>query len=328
MKALVTGATGFIGSNLVRELLAQGVHVRALARPGGDRRAIEQLSVEVMEGDLLNVESLRTALEGCDALFHVAALYSYWPSGGEDIYRVNVEGTRNVLRVATEQGVKKAVYTSSSATMGLAKGEGEANEETPMDPRNLLRGYKESKYLGELEALKANMDGLPVVIVNPTAPIGPWDVKPTPTGRIVLDFLKGKMFGYLNTGLNVIHVGDVAKGHILAWEKGRPGHRYILGNRNMSLREMFAMIGSLIGKPAPRWRVPYAVALAFAYANEAILGRLLRRQPMATVNEVKLSRKHMYFSVQKARRELDLPQTPVEEAFSDAVGWFRSHGYA
>jgi dihydroflavonol-4-reductase len=328
MKALVTGATGFIGGNLVRELLGDGAQVRVLARPGSDRTVLEDLNVEVAEGDVTDPASLRPAVEGCDAVFHVAAWYAYWPRDHQRAYRVNVEGTTNVLRVAAEKGVQRVVHTSSVSTVGLETGGSPADENTTLDPRHLAAGYKRSKYEAEQEALRAHRDGLPVVIVNPSAPVGGWDPKPTPTGRVIVDFLKGRMFGYLNTGLNVVHVRDVARGHILALEKGKPGERYILGNRNMSLQEIFETLGRIAGRRPPRLQVPYWAALGFAHMDEAIEGRLLRRTPRATVTEVRLAKRKMYFSAEKAVRELGLPQTPVEEAFADAVGWFRQHGYA
>ena len=328
MKAAVTGATGFIGGNLVRELLDQGASVRAMVRPGSDHTAIEGLNVEIAEADLLGEEEpMRRALSGCDALFHVGALYAYWPPDHGLAYRTNVEGTKKILSAATKAGVKRVVHTSSSAAIGLPKDGSPGTEETPVDTRQLLAGYKRSKYLSELEALKAGINGLETVIVNPTTPVGPGDVKPTPTGRIIVDFLKQRMFGYLETGLNLVHVGDVAKGHVLAYEKGKPGHRYILGNRNMTLREIFQTLARITGLRPPKVRIPYWVALAFAYADEMVEGRLLRRTPRATTAEVQLARKRMFFDPAKSRAELGLPQTPVDDGLAEAVGWFREHGY-
>ncbi len=328
MKALVTGATGFIGGNLVRELLGDGAQVRALVRPGSDRTVLEDLDVEVAEGDVTDPDSLRPAAEGRDAVFHVAAWYAYWPPDRRRAHRVNVEGTVNVLRAAVEQGVRRVVHTSSVSTVGIGANGAPADERATLDPRHLQAGYKRSKYEAEQEALRAHREGLPVVIVNPSAPVGAWDPKPTPTGRVIVDFLKGRMFGYLNTGLNVVHVRDVARGHILALEKGRPGERYILGNRNMSLRAIFQMLGSIAGRRPPRLRVPYWAALSFAHLDEMFEGRMMRRTPRATVTEVRLARRPMYFDAAKAVRELGLPQTPVEDAFTDAVAWFRKRGYA
>ncbi len=327
MKALVTGATGFIGSNVVRELLAGGAAVRALARPKSDRRAIEGLSIDVADGDLLDKASLAKAMAGCDTVFHVGALYAFWPPNHKLIYRTNVEGTRNVLEAARERGVQQVVHTSSCSTVGIRKDKRPADETTPIGKDDRITGYKDSKYLAEQEALRFAKEGMRVVVVNPTTPIGAWDVKPTPTGRIVVDFLKGRMFGYMHTGLNIVHVRDVARGHILAAEKGKTGERYLLGNRNMTLREVFAALGKIAGRKPPKLRIPYAAALAFAYADEMIEGRLLRRRPTAAVGEVRLSRKHMYFDGSKAVRELGMPQTPVDEALKDAVEWFKRYGY-
>ena len=328
MKAVVTGATGFIGGNLVRELLDQGAAVRAMVRPGSDHTAIEGLNVEIAEADLLgDEEAIRLAMSGCDALFHVGALYAYWPPDHSLAYRTNVEGTKKVLNAARTAGVKRAVHTSSSAAIGLPPDGAPGTEETPVDTRALLAGYKRSKYLSEVEALKAGMSGLETVIVNPTTPVGRGDVKPTPTGRIIVDFLKQRMFGYLETGLNLVHVGDVAKGHVLAFEKGKTGHRYILGNRNMTLREIFQALARITGLKPPKVRIPYWFALAFAHADEVIEGRLLRRAPRATTAEVRLAKKRMFFDPAKARAELGLPQTSVEDGLAEAVGWFREHGY-
>ena len=329
MKAAVTGATGFIGGNLVRELLDQGASVRAVVRPGANHKAIEGLNVELAEADLLGEEeAMERAMSGCDALFHVGALYTYWPPDHSLAYRTNVEGTKKVLNAARKAGVKRAVHTSSSAAIGLPRDGAPGTEETPVDTRGLLAGYKRSKYLSEVEALKAGMSGLETVIVNPTTPVGQGDVKPTPTGRIIVDFLKQRMFGYLETGLNLIHVRDVAKGHVLAFEKGKAGHRYILGNRDMTLREIFLALAGITGLKPPKIRIPYWFALAFAHADEAIEGRLLRRAPRATTAEVRLAKKRMFFDPGKARAELGLPQTSVETGLAEAVGWFREHGYA
>lgn len=326
MRALVTGATGFIGSNVVRELITEGAEVRALARKGSERKALVGLSVDVVEGDLLDRDSLERAVQGCEVVFHVGALYAFWPPAHSEAYRVNVEGTRNILAAARAQGVKRFIHTSSSATIGLPAAGTDGDEATAVSQAEMLKGYKESKYLAEVEALKASKE-MAVVVVNPTAPVGAWDVKPTPTGRIVLDFMKGRMFGYVDTGLNVVHVRDVARGHILAFEKGRIGERYILGNRNMSLREIFAAIGAIVGRPAPKLKLPYAVALGFACLDELVTGRILHRTPRAAVDEVRLAHKRMYFSAAKAVRELGMPQTPVESAFADAVSWFKAYGY-
>lgn len=328
MTVLVTGATGFIGSNLTRALLAEGETVRVLVRPTSDRTAIAGLPVTLAEGDLRNPVSLRNALQDCREAYHAAAHYAFWPPDHRLAYQVNVLGTRSFLAAARDAGLQRVVYTSSSATIGLPRDGTPGNESTPVHVGDMHAGYKRSKYLAEQEALRANGNGLEVVIVNPTAPIGPWDVKPTPTGRIVAEVLRGRMIGYVETGLNIIHVQDVARGHILAMRHGKPGERYILGNRNMSLLEICRAIARIAGCRPPRLRIPYLAALLYAYAEETVTGRLLRRTPRAAVGEVKLSRKHMYFDPTRAVQDLGLPQTPPEQAFADAITWRRTHGYA
>ncbi|MBI4300874.1 MAG: NAD-dependent epimerase/dehydratase family protein [Chloroflexi bacterium] len=327
MKALVTGATGFIGSNVVRELLAAGHEVRVLVRPGADTRNIDGLPVETAIGDLLDIESLRRAAQGCDALFHVAALYSLWAPNAQVVYRANVEGTVNVLTAALEAGVQKAVYTSSVATISPSRNGRPSAEDAPFYEEDLIGAYKQSKYVAEQEALRFTDKGLPVVVVNPSAPVGRGDIKPTPTGRIVLDFLRGRMPGYVDTGLNVVDVEDVAKGHLLAYEKGKVGQRYILGNSNLSLKEILVTLAQVAGRKAPVLKIPYWAALATAYGDEFVTGRIRGKEPQISVDRVRLSRKHMYYDAGKAVRELGLPQTPVEEAFAKAVAWFRDNGY-
>ena len=327
MKALVTGATGFVGGNLVRELLKDGVAVRALARPGTPRTAIEGLDVEVVLGDLQDRESLRRALDGCQVLYHVAARYSLSSRDRAEMQRANVEGTRNILEVALAVGTERVVYTSTVGALGIPKNHRPGTEETPVTLDEMVGPYKWSKFLAEREAERMAGLGLPVVIVNPSAPIGPWDVKPTPTGRMIVDYLKGKMFGYLHTGLNLVHVRDVARGHVLAAQKGRVGEKYILGNRNLTLREIFTMLEQISGVPAPRWRVPYPVALLAACGSE-LYARAAHQEPQISLSAVRMAGKMMFFDPAKAIRELELPQTPVEEALRDAVEWYWIHGYA
>ena len=323
MKAMVTGATGFIGGNLVRELLADGTEVRALVRPGTDATALSELGVEIAAGDLLDEGSLARALDGCEALFHVAALYRLWGPRPEAFREVNVRGTRNVLEAALASGVEKVVYTSTAAVFGHWKGGPLPSEKTGAVIGDMVDGYHRSKYQAETEALKYCCRGLCLVIVNPTAPVGPWDVKPTPTGKTILDFIKGKMPAYLDTGLNVVHVRDVARGHILALEKGKVGARYILGGRNITLKELFHKLGTIAQRPAPSLRIPYWAALGAAYLDHWLSVTLLRREPVVPLAGVRMARHHMYYDSSKAVLQLGLPQTPVEEALEDAVVWFR-----
>ncbi len=327
MKVLVTGATGFVGGNLVRELLKDRVAVRALVRPGTPRTAIEGLDVEVVSGDLQDRESLRRALNGSQVLYHVAARYSLSSRDWTEMHRANVEGTRNILEIAHDVGIERVVYTSTVGALGIPKNHHPGTEETPVTLSEMVGPYKSSKFLAEREAERMAGLGLPVVIVNPSAPVGPWDVKPTPTGRMILDYLRGKMFGYLHTGLNLVHVRDVARGHILAAQKGRVGEKYILGNRNVTLREIFAMLEQISGVPAPRFRVPYPVALLAACGFE-LYALMARQEPRISVTAVRMAGKMMFFDSTKAIRELGLPQTPVEEALREAVEWYWAHGYA
>lgn len=327
MKALVTGATGFVGANLVRELLKDGTAVRALVRSGTPRTAIEGLDIEVALGDLQDRDSLRRALEGCQILYHVAARYSLSSRERTEMERANVEGTRNILEVALAGGIERVVYTSTVGALGTSKDGVPANEETPVSLGEMVGPYKWSKFLAEREAERMAGLGLPVVIVNPSAPVGPWDVKPTPTGRMIVDYLRGKMFGYLHTGLNLVHVRDVARGHILAAQKGRVGEKYILGNRNLTLREIFVMLEQISGVPAPRLRIPFPVAILAACASE-LYARVGRQEPQISLIGVRMAKKMMFFDPSKAVRELQLPQTPVEEALHEAVEWYWAHGYA
>jgi dihydroflavonol-4-reductase len=327
MAVLVTGATGFVGANLLRTLLADGNRVRVLVRPTSDLKALTGCPVEMVHGNLLDPDTLDRAVAGCRLVFHVAADYRLWAADPTVLYRNNVDGTRNVLEACGRAGVERIVYTSSVGTVGLPKDGRPGTETTPVSIRDMIGPYKRSKFLAERVAEDYASRGLPIVTVNPTNPIGPWEVKPTPTGQMVLDFLRGRMFGTLDTGLNLIHVADVARGHILAAEKGRVGERYILGNRNCSLTEIFAMLARITGFPAPRFRVPYALIWLVAVANEGP-ARVTGRPPRVPLTGVRMARKHMYFSAEKAVSELGLPQTPVEQALRDAVEWFVAHGYA
>lgn len=327
MNVLVTGGTGFVGANLTRTLLADGHRVRVLVRPGSDRKALTGCAVEWVPGDLLDPDSLRRAVTGCRVVFHVAADYRLWAPDPAALYRANVDGTRNVLDACARADVERVVYTSTVGTLGIPKDGRPGTESTPVSLAEMVGPYKRSKFLAERIAEERAAKGLPVVIVNPSAPAGPWDVKPTPTGQMIVDFLKGRMFAILDTGLNLVHVADVARGHVLAAEKGRVGEKYILGHRNCSLAEIFDLLARITGLPAPRRRVPYALAWLGAAVMEGA-ARLTGKPPRASLTAVRMARKHMYFSVEKAVRELGLPQTPVEQALRDAVEWFVAHGYA
>ena len=327
MTTLVTGATGFIGANVVRALLAADTAVRVLVRRGSDTHNLAGLPVEIVHGDVRDSASLRPALQGCHTLYHVAAYYSLWTPHPEDMYATNVQGTRNLLQVALDLGVQKVVYTSSVATIGLPDDGAPGDETMQLAVEHAIGHYKRSKILAEQAALTFCQQGLPLVVVNPAAPIGPWDIKPTPTGKIIVDFLRRKMPAYVDTGLNIVDVRDVARGHLLAAQHGKVGERYILGCRNMTLREILLLAAAASGLPAPRWQIPYGVALAAGYACEG-LARLTGKPPLVPLAGVRMARRPMYFTAQKAVRELSLPQSPVAEAMWQAVHWFREHGYA
>ncbi len=326
MKVLVTGATGFIGGNLARELWRRGDDVRALVRPGSNRLTIENTGIAPIEGDILDRQSIDRAVEGCEAVFHVAAAYTFWSRDPAGVSRTNVAGTLNVLEAARQAGVSRTVYTSTVGTVGLVK-DGLGDEDTPLDPKSLHGHYKRSKFQAEQEALALAAAGMPLVVVNPTAPVGPWDVKPTPTGKMVLDFLRRKIPAYLKTGMNLVDVADVVDGHILALEKGKSGERYILGNRNVSLKEIFDILSAQTGLPAPRIRVPYWLVVGAGYADRFVEGTLLRREPAIPVEGVLASKTPAYVSCEKAIKELGQPQRPIEYALKQAVDWFTEHGY-
>ena len=332
MKCFVTGGSGFIGANLIHELVARGHHVRALLRPGSDVRGLAVATYESVEGDLGDRAALAGGLRGCDWCFHVAASYHLWLPDYAPMYAANVAGTRNVIEVAGEAGCSRIVYTSTVGCIGLPKVvDGvltPTDESAPVFESQMSNHYKLSKWKAEVVARELAGKGLPVVIVNPSAPIGPRDVKPTPTGKVIVDFLNREMPAYLDTGLNWAHVRDVAVGHILAAEKGRLGERYILGNAegNWTMKDAFAVLAEITGLPAPRFQVPYAVALAAAYVDETI-SRFTGKSPKAPVGGVRMAKYKMFFNPAKAIRELGLPQTPSKQALADAVEWFRAHGY-
>jgi dihydroflavonol-4-reductase len=326
MKVLVTGATGFIGGNLARELYRRGYQVRALVRPNSSTLTIEDTDIEVVTGDILDQGSLSGAVRGCQGVFHCAATYSFWSPNPGAIYRTNVDGTAAVLEACRRAGVERVVYTSTVSTIGYAAGE-LSTEETPMEPNHLVGHYKKSKYQAEQVALKMAAQGLPLVVVNPTAPMGPWDVKPTPTGKVVLDFLRGKIPAYVDTGMNLVDVEDVAVGHILALEKGKVGQRYLLGNLNVTLKELLDILADMGGRSPPRWKLPFWLAIGAGYIDQAVEGKTLHREPRISLEGLKVSRTPMYVSCQKAVTELGLPQSPVETAVEKSVRWFTDHGY-
>jgi dihydroflavonol-4-reductase len=327
MKAFVTGATGFIGASIARELLKDGWEVRALARPGSDRRNLSGLDIEICEGDLSDRDSLQRGLTGCQALFHAAADYRLWTRTPAAMYDVNVGGTRNILGAALDAGVEKVVYTSSVGTLGNPGDGTPGNEKTPVDFGQMVGDYKKSKFLAERAAESFLEKGLPLVIVNPSTPVGPMDIKPTPTGKIIVDFLNGKMPAYLDTGLNLIDVESCARGHLLAAQKGKVGEKYILGNQNLTLAQIFAMLSGITGLKAPRVKLPYYPILAAAYINHGI-SAITGKEPLIPLAGVQMARKFMFFDSSKAVAELGLPLTPVQESLERAVSWFRSHGYA
>ena len=328
MTTLVTGATGFLGSHVARQLVSAGQSVRVLVRPNSNLAALAGLNVEYFEGDLRDRNSLERAVHGVRRVFHVAADYRLWAPLPEEIYENNVEGTRKLLDsvAALNSSVERVVYTSTVATMAVPRPGALPNENTHATCDEMIGHYKRSKFLAEQVAVEAAAAGVPVVIVNPTAPVGPWDWKPTPTGRIILDFLKGKMPAYVDTGLNVAPVEDIAAGHLLAAEKGRVGERYILGGRNMTLKQILDALSAITGRPAPRVRLPHAVALAAGYADQ-LFSRLAGRQPQIPVEGVKMSRHRMFVESDKAARELGYNPGSVEAALERAVRWYEQHGY-
>ena len=326
MKTFVTGATGFIGASIVRELLKEGREVRALVRSGADTSNLAGLDVEQWQGDLRDSEGLSRGIQGCDVLYHAAADYRLWTRRPAEMYRINVDGTRAVLEAALKHGVSKVVYTSSVGTLGNPGDGTPGDEETPVTLADMVGHYKKSKFLAELAAGQFIGRGLPLVIVNPSTPIGPFDIKPTPTGRIIVDFLSRKMPAYLDTGLNIIAVEDCARGHLLAERHGAVGRKYILGNANLTLREIFDLLSGISGLPAPRVRLPYTPVLLAACVNEAV-SRITGREPLIPLAGVQMAGKFMYFDSSRAVRELGLPRTPVETALRRAVEWFEAHGY-
>lgn len=326
MKALVTGATGFLGSAVVRQLLGSGWEVRALVRSASNRRNVQQLPIEVAIGDLTDSASLDVACRGCEALFHVAADYRLWARDTTELYRNNVEGTRNVMLAALQADMKRIVYTSSVATLGLPADGQPGDENTPASEADMVGDYKRSKYLAEQAVREMAREGVPIVIVNPSTPIGPRDVKPTPTGRMVLDAARGRTPAYVDTGLNIAHVDDVAAGHLLAYERGLIGERYVLGGDNLTLREILTMVAECAQRRPPTVRLPLGMVLPIAYLSEAVAFST-GRAPQLTLDSLRMARKHMFFSSAKAQRELGYRSRPARVAIADAVRWFEEAGY-
>ena len=326
MVTLVTGATGFVGSAVARRLAAAGHRLRLLARPGGDRRNLAGLDAEIAEGDLLDPASLARAAAGADYLFHVAADYRLWVPDPAAMIRANVEGTGHLLKAARAAGIRRVVYTSSVATLGIDPSGRPSDETTPSSLADMVGVYKQSKFLAEEVVHGLAAEGLDVVIVNPSTPIGPRDVKPTPTGRIIVEAAAGRMPAFVDTGLNVVHVDDVAEGHLRAFEKGVRGERYILGGEDLSLRQILGIVAGLAGHRPPTVQLPHGLVLPIAHVAEA-WARLTGAEPFATVEGVKMARKKMYFSSAKARERLGYAPRPATEAIADAFAWFRAEGY-
>ena len=328
MLAFVTGATGFVGSHVARVLAEQGADLRLLIRASSDPRNIQVLKADRVIGDLRDPASIEKAMAGCDVVFHVAADYRLWVRDPEQMYRANVEGTSAVLDAARKNHVRRVVYTSSVATMGFTSNGRPADEDSPVSLDNMIGHYKRSKFMAEELALQAGRSGMDVVVVNPSTPVGEQDVKPTPTGRIVVDFLKKKFPAYVDTGLNLVDVTECARGHVAALEKGRSGERYILGGENLTLKEILDKLAAITGLPSPKVRVPYVVALATGVVDEVVTGRILGREPRATIDAVRMGRKKMFVSSAKAERELGWTMVPVDDALRRAVAWFQGNGYA
>lgn len=328
MLAFVTGATGFLGSHVARVLAEKGAQLRLLVRPTSDLRNLEGLKAETATGDLRDPASLEKAMSGCDTVFHVAADYRLWVRDPNEMYRSNVDGTRAILEAARKNGVRNVVHTSSVATVGFSGNGHPADEDSPVSLADMIGPYKRSKFMSEQLALEAGRSGMRVVVVNPTTPVGERDVKPTPTGRIVVDFLKRKFPAYVETGLNLVDVIECARGHVAALEKGKSGERYILGGENLTLKQILDKLAAITGLSSPRVKLPYAFAYVTGVIDEAITGRLLKREPRATVDAVRMGKKKMFASSDKAERELGWKIVPVDDALTRAVKWFQANRYA
>src|SRR5271156_3291849 len=327
MKVFLTGATGFVGSHVARELAGRGAKLRLLVRKSSRTGNLEGIAGEIVVGDLRQPESLRTAVSGCEAVMHVAADYRLWVRDPQAMYAANVGGTRDLLRIAREQGIPRFVYTSSVATMGFRSDGTIVDEATPVSLDDMIGHYKRSKFLAEQEAIQAAREGQAVVILHPTTPVGANDLKPTPTGGIIIDFLNRKFPAYVDTGLNLVDVAEVARTHADSLTVGRFGERYILGGENLTLKQILDKLSAITGLPSPTMKVPHAVAMAFAFFDENLTGRLLGKEPRATVEAVRMGKKMMFASWAKAERELGFRQAPVYPALRAAVEWFRAHGY-
>jgi dihydroflavonol-4-reductase len=328
MTVLVTGATGFVGSAVVRKLRDRGEDVRALVRENSDRRNVDGLGLELVTGDLGDPASLAAAVKGCNTLYHVAADYRIWVRDPDEMRKTNVDGTRNLLLAAAETGVSRIVYTSSVAALGKYTGGALVDEETPVVFENLVGPYKKSKYLAEEEVRRLIRDeGIPVVIVNPAAPVGPRDIRPTPTGRMILEAASGHMRAYVDTGMNIVHVDDVAEGHLLAFDKGEIGERYILGGENMALKEILTQIAVIAGLKPPLFRVPTAVVMPVAFIAETWARLTNGKEPLVTLDGVRMAQSKMYYSSDKAKTALGYRPRPAVEALTDAIAWFRANGY-
>jgi dihydroflavonol-4-reductase len=328
MKVFLTGSTGFVGSHVARAYAAEGAELRLLTRSTSKLTAIEGLAAEVVVGDLRQAESLRTAMRGCDALVHVAADYRLWVRDPKEMYAANVDGTRELLRIAREEGVAKVVYTSSVATMGFKADGTIVDEATPVSLAEMIGVYKRSKFMAEQEAIAAAKAGQHVMILNPTTPIGPGDAKPTPTGRIIVDFLNRRFPAYVDTGLNLVDVSEVARMHVAALDKGTPGERYILGGENLTLKQILDRMSAITGLPSPKMKVPHAVAMAFAFFDETITGKIRGKEPRATVEAVRMGRKYMFASSAKAERDLGFRVLPIYNSLRASIEWFVARGYA
>ena len=328
MKVFLTGSTGFVGSHVAQAYAAEGAELRLLTRATSKLASIEGLKADVVVGDLRQPDTLRTALRGCDALVHVAADYRLWVRDPKEMYAANVDGTRELLRIAREEGVAKVVYTSSVATMGFKTDGTIVDEATPVSLDDMIGPYKRAKFMAEQEAIAAARAGQHVMILNPTTPIGAGDAKPTPTGRIVVDFLNRKFPAYVDTGLNLVDVAEVARMHVVALDSGTPGERYILGGENLTLKQILDRMSAITGLPSPTMKVPHAVAMIFAFFDETITGKIRGKEPRATVEAVRMGRKYMFASSAKAERDLGFRVLPVYNAMRTAIEWFVANGYA